>query len=109
MGKLKTSTEQFNESLGRTLRELRIKANVSQAELAELVHVHVNTVQNWERGAGMATILFLRVCEALGQNAGRVLLTVDATAKGQTCGIQLGERSYCGMRSGHKGECGTSD
>ena len=34
-----------------TLREIRLKAGLSQTALAEALGVHFRTVQNWEKGA----------------------------------------------------------
>jgi transcriptional regulator with XRE-family HTH domain len=77
MGKVKVikpTTEQFDEAMGRILREARMRANMSQAEMAERIGVHLNTVSNYERGKGIQTALFLRICMELGEKPADLLL-----------------------------------
>lgn len=70
--KVKDAAE-LNTALAFQLRMLRERAGMSQDELAGRLGVHRNTVYNWERGAGLGTVLFLRICTALDADAGAVL------------------------------------
>lgn len=36
--------------IGTRIKEARVRAHLTQSELAELVHVHRDTVSNWETG-----------------------------------------------------------
>lgn len=54
-------------SFGERLRELRIKKNITQQELANLVNVDRSTVSKWERDQSIPTILDAeKIAEALG-------------------------------------------
>ena len=46
----------FYKEFGRRLRELRLQANMTQAELAERVNVATKTVSYWENGHNPITL-----------------------------------------------------
>lgn len=69
----KMSTDEFNQAMGEKLRRMREAAELSQLELAARLHVHPNTVANYEKGQGMMTVLFMRACNVLNQPAHKVL------------------------------------
>lgn len=72
--------DNFNRALALQLRLLREGAQLSQADLAERLGLHRNTIFKWEQGEGqIPTIVFLRLCALLDANAGKVLQTILAT------------------------------
>lgn len=63
----KLTDEVLLQELGRRLAEVRIEANITQAELAERSGVSKRTVERLETGAVASQLsVFLRVCRALG-------------------------------------------
>jgi ribosome-binding protein aMBF1 (putative translation factor) len=68
--------EEFNRALGERLRRLREQAGLSQLQMAAELCVHANTVSNYERGQGIMTILFLKVCWVTKADAGKVMAEV---------------------------------
>lgn len=76
------TTDKFHIMLGSILRQHRVDAEMSQEELAGLLHVHPNTVSNYERGLGpMPVRLLLQICEVLDLRPARVLLDVGDQAE----------------------------
>ena len=60
--------------IGRHVREARLKANMTQECLAELVGVHWKTVGNIERGNyPIALTTFARLCQFLESSPNRLL------------------------------------
>ena len=63
----------LNFALALQLKLLRTGAGLSQDELAARLGVHRNSVYNWERGMGLQTSLFVKLCKELDADAGQVL------------------------------------
>ena len=60
--------------LGRRIAEARRERGKTQAQLAEIVGVHANTVARWERGELSLSALHLALVErSLGLSAGYLL------------------------------------
>ena len=69
-----------NGTLADTLSQLRKKKGLSQAELAERLHVNQASVSRWEKGAGAPSADVLqKLSEILEVSAG-VLLSGEASA-----------------------------
>jgi transcriptional regulator with XRE-family HTH domain len=60
------TTDEWEAELGRHLRELRLRQNIDQRQLAERAAVALNAVKNLERGKGTITSL-VKVLRALGR------------------------------------------
>lgn len=76
------SMDEFHRKLGALLRQQRLDADLSQDELAELLHVHKNTVSNYERGLRMMPIrFFCRICIVLDLQPERVFRKVGAKVR----------------------------
>lgn len=60
-----SSSERFE--IGRRMKAARLKARLTQAELAEIAMVHKSSITNWESGARMpdyrGLILVCRTCK----------------------------------------------
>jgi DNA-binding XRE family transcriptional regulator len=66
--------QQVLRLIGRHVREARLKANMTQECLAELVGVHWKTVGNIERGNyPIALTTFARLCQFLESSPNRLL------------------------------------
>ncbi|HBA86088.1 MAG TPA: XRE family transcriptional regulator [Verrucomicrobia bacterium] len=61
-----TTKEQETE-LGRQLRDLRLRRNIDQRQLAEQAAVALNAVKNLESGKGATVSSLIKVLRALGQ------------------------------------------
>jgi transcriptional regulator with XRE-family HTH domain len=61
------TTEEWEETLGRHLRNLRLRQNVDQRQLAEQAGVALNVVKNLEAGRGATVKSLVRVLRALGR------------------------------------------
>jgi transcriptional regulator with XRE-family HTH domain len=60
------TTEEWLEELGAGLRERRIRAELTQEELARLADVGTSAVKNLESGEGANLTSFIKVARALG-------------------------------------------
>lgn len=60
-------TEEWEETLGRQLRDLRLRQNVDQRQLAEQAGVALNVVKNLEAGKGATVKSLVKVLRALGR------------------------------------------
>jgi transcriptional regulator with XRE-family HTH domain len=56
---------ELEQSLGRTIRELRIRKNLDQVTLAEQAGIALNAVKNLENGKGATLSSLLNVLKAL--------------------------------------------
>ena len=63
------TTEEWEATLGRQLRELRLRQNVDQRQLAEQAGVALNVVKNLEAGKGATVKSLVKVLRALGRAA----------------------------------------
>jgi transcriptional regulator with XRE-family HTH domain len=70
MGLLMTNsmtTEEWEATLGRQLRDVRLRQNVDQRRLAEQAGVALNAVKNLEAGKGATVKSLVKVLRALGR------------------------------------------
>jgi transcriptional regulator with XRE-family HTH domain len=61
------STEEWEATLGRQLRDLRLRQNVDQRLLAEQAGVALNVVKNLEAGKGATVKSLIKVLRTLGR------------------------------------------
>lgn len=61
------TTEEWEATLGRQLRDLRLRQNVDQRQLAEQAGVALNVVKNLESGKGATVKSLVKVLRALGR------------------------------------------
>ena len=61
------TTEEWETTLGRHLRNLRLRQNVDQRRLAEQAGVALNVVKNLEAGKGATVTSLVKVLRALGR------------------------------------------
>ena len=61
------TTEEWEATLGRQLRDLRLRQNVDQRQLAEQAGVALNVVKNLESGKGATIKSLVKVLRALGR------------------------------------------
>jgi transcriptional regulator with XRE-family HTH domain len=61
------TTEEWETTLGRQLRDLRLRQNVDQRRLAEQAGVALNVVKNLETGKGATVTSLVKVLRALGR------------------------------------------
>jgi len=61
------TTEEWEATLGRQLRDLRLRQNVDQRQLAEQAGVALNVVKNLEAGKGTTVKSLVKVLRALGR------------------------------------------
>jgi transcriptional regulator with XRE-family HTH domain len=59
--------EEWEATLGRQLRDLRLRQNVDQRRLAEQAGVALNVVKNLESGKGATVKSLVKVLRALGR------------------------------------------
>ena len=63
-----------NEKTGRLIRELRTEKGLTQAQLAQLIHVSDKAVSKWERGLGCPDVSLLgTLSEVLEVNIDKLL------------------------------------
>jgi transcriptional regulator with XRE-family HTH domain len=61
------TTEEWEATLGRQLRNLRLRQNVDQRQLAERAGVALNVVKNLEAGKGATVKSLVKVLRILGR------------------------------------------
>jgi transcriptional regulator with XRE-family HTH domain len=61
------ATEEWEVTLGRQLRDLRLRQNVDQRQLSEQAGVALNVVKNLEAGKGATVKSLVKVLRALGR------------------------------------------
>lgn len=61
------TTEEWAATLGRQLRDLRLRQNVDQRQLAEQAGVALNVVKNLEAGKGATVKSLVKVLRTLGR------------------------------------------
>ena len=61
------TTEEWEATLGRQLRNLRLRQNVDQRQLAEQAGVALNVVKNLEAGKGATVKSLVKVLRTLGR------------------------------------------
>ena len=61
------TTKEWEATLGRQLRALRLRQNVDQRQLAEQAGVALNVVKNLEAGKGATVKSLVKVLRALGR------------------------------------------
>lgn len=69
---------QIPKCLGRTIRELRLKAGLSQIQLAEKADLNFNFIGSIERGEKLASIeTVIRLARGLGLSGSELLRRAD--------------------------------
>ena len=63
---MRLTTNEREIELGRHLRELRLRQNISQCKLAERGNLALNAVKRLEAGKGATVTSFIKVLRALG-------------------------------------------
>ena len=61
------TTEQWESRLGESGRQLRLRAKLTQAELAERANVSLSSVKHFEAGKGSSLATVVRLARALGR------------------------------------------
>lgn len=61
------TAEEWEIELGRQVRELRLRLNRTQQNVAREANISVSTLQNLEYGAGSSLKSFVQVARALGR------------------------------------------
>lgn len=61
------TTEEWEATLGRQLRDLRLRRNIDQRRLSEQAGVALNVVKNLEAGKGATVKSMVKVLRALGR------------------------------------------
>jgi transcriptional regulator with XRE-family HTH domain len=61
-------TEELEQRLGERLRALRIRRDLTQAELADEANVSLGALKRLERGRGSTTTTLVSVLRALGED-----------------------------------------
>lgn len=61
------TTEEWEETLGRQMRDLRLRQDVDQRQLAEQAGVALNVVKNLEAGKGATVKSLVKVLRTLGR------------------------------------------
>jgi transcriptional regulator with XRE-family HTH domain len=61
------TTEEWEATLGRQLRDLRLRQNVDQRQLAGQAGVALNVVKNLEAGKGATVKSLVKILRALGR------------------------------------------
>ena len=61
------TTEEWEAALGRQLRDLRLRQNIDQRQLAEQAGVALNVVKRLEAGMGSTLTSLVKVLRALGR------------------------------------------
>jgi transcriptional regulator with XRE-family HTH domain len=62
-------TDELEQRLGERLRALRIRSDLTQAELAEAANVSLGALKRLERGMGSTTTTLVSVLRALDQES----------------------------------------
>ncbi len=63
------TTSELLISLGQNLRDIRLRQNIDQRQLAERAAVALNVIKNLEGGKGATVTSFIKVLRALGREA----------------------------------------
>lgn len=61
------TVDEWGAELGRHLRELRLRRNIDQRQLAEQAAVALNAIKNLESGKGATVTSLIKVLRALGR------------------------------------------
>ncbi len=61
------TTDEWEAELGRHLRDLRLRQNIDQRQLAERADVALNVVKRLEAGKGATVTSLIKVLRALGR------------------------------------------
>ena len=64
---LRLTTKEWAVELGRHLRDLRLRRNIDQRNLAKQAAVALNVVKNMERGKGGTVTSLVKLLRALGR------------------------------------------
>jgi transcriptional regulator with XRE-family HTH domain len=64
-----SSTAEWETQVGQAVRELRLRADLTQAELAERANVSLSSIRYLESGKGSSLATLIRVVRALDRSA----------------------------------------
>jgi transcriptional regulator with XRE-family HTH domain len=64
---IQLTTDEWAMELGRHLRDLRLRRNIDQRQLAEQAAVALNVIKNLEGGKGATVTSLIKVIRALGR------------------------------------------
>jgi DNA-binding XRE family transcriptional regulator len=70
------TSDDFCTALGKELRQIRETAGLSRQQLAERSGVHRNSIANYEGGADLPVMTFIRLCVAMGAGCAQTLARV---------------------------------
>ena len=62
------TAEEWEAELGQQLRDLRLRQNINQQQLAEQAGIALNAVKNLESGKGSTVSTLVKVLRALGRS-----------------------------------------
>ena len=62
------TVDEHEQAMGRSVRELRLRADLTQAELARRANVGLSALRSLERGAGSSLATLIPVVRALGRD-----------------------------------------
>lgn len=85
------SLESLEKELGEQVRRLRLRQDITQAELAQRAGIHLNTVSMLERGRGSSLGTLVAVLDVLG--ASGWLLTLAPEPSVSPVALLRGERT----------------
>lgn len=91
-------TKDFYKQFGKRLKQLRLQANISQEELAELVGVATKTVSYWENAHNPVTLSKVpAIANALGVPIYKLFVFLDVDEK-------LADKDYITLLQSKTGE-----
>jgi DNA-binding XRE family transcriptional regulator len=83
MKTLSMDYDQFCAALGEELRRIREEAGLSRQQLADRTGIHRNSIANYEGGADLPVMTFIRLCVAMGASCADTLARVMEGGNGQ--------------------------
>ena len=91
------TVRELQVDLGKRLRALRLRRNISQQQLADKAGLSLRALINLEGGAGSSVATFVRVLKALDHTAGIELLAPEP----QVSPLALLKKRHAPQRAGH--------
>ena len=85
--------------IGERIVAARMKAGLTQADIAQKLNVTAQTISAWERGVKTPKLdTIIRICNAIGCDTSEILNTVDFSTNAET--EVEGHRLLCPMKKG---------